>query len=50
MKIKVYYFDIFGKADAIRMILTHAKVPFDDVRVNGDDIKALKQAGKLEFG
>jgi hypothetical protein len=30
--LKVHYLDSYGKGDAIRMLLTHAKVPFEDVR------------------
>ena len=47
---KLYYFDIFGKADAIRMTLDAAKVPFEDVRINHEQLATMKEAGKLEFG
>lgn len=50
MSIKVYYFDIYGRADPIRMLLTHAKQAFEDVRINGEQLAALKAEGKLEFG
>ena len=47
---KLYYFDIFGRAESIRMILNHAKVPFEDVRINGEKLAEMKASGVLEFG
>ena len=29
---KVYYFGVYGKAEVLRMLLTHAKQQFEDVR------------------
>ena len=47
---KVVYFDVFAKAEPMRMLLSHAKVPFEDVRINMDQFKAMKEEGQLEYG
>jgi glutathione S-transferase len=48
MSIKVHYFDVRGKAEVLRMILTHAKVPFEDIRHTREEFATMK--GELEFG
>ena len=43
--IKLTYFDLGGRAEAVRMLLNHAKVDFEDARVTGQawtDLKANK--------
>lgn len=47
---KLYYFDIYARAEAIRMLLNHAKVEFEDVRLAKEDFAKLKEEGKFEFG
>lgn len=48
---KVYYFNAYGRAEAIRMLLSKAGVAFeDDRREFGEDWKNLKDSGKLEYG
>lgn len=47
---KLHYFDIFGRAESIRLLLAHAKVEYEDNRVNGEQVAALKASGALEFG
>ena len=50
MPIKVYYFDLFARAEPTRMMLTKAGVEFEDIRVTGDSWKELKSSDKLEYG
>jgi len=47
---KLYYFDLYGKAECIRMTLHKAKVQYEDVRVTGDSWKKLKASDKCMFG
>ena len=30
---KLYYFDVYGRGEAIRMLLTHANVPYEEERI-----------------
>ena len=39
---KYYYFDIHGRGEAGRMLLAHAKVKYEDVRVQGADWPTVK--------
>ena len=48
--IKVHYFAGYGRAEAIRMLLACAKVEFEDVHYTFENLPALKETGKLEFG
>ena len=47
---KLYYFDVYGRAESIRFLLSHAKVEYENVYLNGESLKELKSSGKLEFG
>ena len=47
---KLYYFDIYGRAESARLILSHAKQPYENVYIKGEDLAALKSSGKAEFG
>ena len=47
---KLYYFDIYGRAESIRFLLSHAKAPHENVLINGETLQELKKSGKLEFG
>ena len=55
---KLYYFDIYGRAESIRFLAAHAKVEIETVLVsnevvpceNGESMAVLKESGKLEFG
>ena len=45
---KLYYFEYYAKAEPMRMMLTYAKIPFEDIRTGGDDWKAMKPT--MEYG
>ena len=48
---KLLYFDFPGKAEAIRLALTHAGVAFEDHRfADRAEFQALKASGRLQFG
>ncbi|CDW72614.1 glutathione s-pi 1 [Stylonychia lemnae] len=48
---KLIYFDVYGRAEAMRMLLTHAKVEFEDFRLSYADWPAYKKSddSPLEF-
>ena len=49
--LKLYYADFpFWRGECTRMILFIGNVPFDDVRMSRDEIKAMKEEGKITFG
>ena len=47
---KLYYFPAYGRAETIRFLAAHAKIPLENVFVTYDTMPALKESGKLEFG
>ena len=47
---KVTYFGIYGKAEPIRMLLAHAKVTFEDERLDSETFGAKKAAGDFPSG
>ena len=44
---ELVYFDIYGKAEAIRMLLWHAKVPFVDTKLSREEFYKQKQAKRF---
>jgi glutathione S-transferase len=48
--LKLYYFDIPGKGEAIRLACHYAGIPLDDVRIDRETFVQLKAAGTLRFG
>lgn len=50
MSIKVHYFAGHGRADAWRMLLSHAKVAFENVSYTFEGMPEAKASGNLEFG
>ena len=48
---KLHYFSGYGRGEAIRMALSHAKAPYENVFYSfGEDFAKLKASGNLEFG
>jgi glutathione S-transferase len=50
---KLFYFDIAGKGDCIRLLCAHAGLPLEDIRIPLDSrgpFDKLKAEGKLPFG
>ena len=48
---KLFYFDLQAKAESIRILLNHAKVDYEDVRITGDTWKTLKpNTKKVPYG
>ena len=47
---KLIYFDIPGKAEAIRLCAAVGNVAMEDVRISRDDFAAMKESGRLPYG
>ena len=47
---KLYYFDAYGRAEPIRLLLNHAGVEYEDVRYSFAEWGEIKPTGKFEFG
>lgn len=50
MSIKIHYFGMHGRAEPIRMLLSHAKVEYEDLRFSFEEFGKAKAEGKYEFG
>jgi glutathione S-transferase len=48
--IVVHYFDIYGRAEAIRLLLIHSRTPFVDHRLTSEEWPQMKASGVCEFG
>ena len=46
---KLHYFNFHGRAEAIRMLLNHAKVEFEDVRHTIPEWQTVKLESDFEF-
>ena len=42
---KLYYFDVGGRGESIRSLLSHASVRYTDERISGADFGKMKAAG-----
>ena len=47
--IKLYHLHFNSRAVIIRAMLTYKKIPFEDIRITGENWKTLKYSGKFEF-
>jgi hypothetical protein len=47
---RLYYFDLAGRAESIRLACIHGGMAFEDIRLSSADFQELKQSGKLSFG
>lgn len=47
---KLYYFHVRARAEPTRLIFAQGAVPFEDIRVTGEEWQKLKSSGKLPFG
>lgn len=47
---KLYYFNLPGKGEAIRLACAHSAFPLEDIRITRDEFIAMKESGKLPFG
>ena len=47
---KLFYFPVYGRAESIRMMLHRLNVEYENVSIDGEKMKAMKEAGELEFG
>jgi len=51
LEIKLYYFGIAGKGEAIRLALKHAGIEFEDYKfADFDEFNKMKETGELMFG
>ncbi len=49
-KLKLYYFNIPGKGEAIRLACAYGGIPLDDFRMHPNEFHDLKISGKIPFG
>jgi len=51
MRLKLYYYDMPGKAEALRLALKYCGIPFEDFRFNGmQEFQEMRNSGELVFG
>ena len=47
---KLYYLDLYGIGEPIRMLLSYLKIDYEDIRLDGDQMIKYKTEGLFEFG
>lgn len=47
---KLYYFNIPGKGEPIRLACAFAGYPLEDIRMDRSEFLAMKESGKLKYG
>ena len=47
---KLLYFNLGGRAEHIRLLLNHAKVQFEDIRLSFEEFGKLKADGRFPAG
>ena len=47
---KLFYFPVYGKAETIRMMLWKAGAAYENINLNPETLKEMKESGALEFG
>ena len=50
MTTKVHYFDGYGRAEPIRMLLVYCKIDFENINYTDETLPIAKASGNLEFG
>lgn len=46
---KLYYFDMPGRAESIRLLFRHSGIPFEDCRLTMEQFNEEKKQGKFEY-
>uniref|UniRef100_A0A0G4G871 Glutathione S-transferase n=1 Tax=Chromera velia CCMP2878 TaxID=1169474 RepID=A0A0G4G871_9ALVE len=49
-KLQLYYFDIKGKGEPLRLLMNHAGLVFEDIRISKETFLQKKESGEFPFG
>ena len=47
---KLFYFDVYGRGEPLRMILSYSKTPYEDIRLTHEEFQKMKAEGKFTYG
>jgi prostaglandin-H2 D-isomerase / glutathione transferase len=50
MSLELFYFDIPGKGEPIRLACAYVGIPLVDTRIDRDTLVAMKESGELKYG